>query len=103
MNRKGNGLVSKEVFASAPRAHQAAADATKSPQRKEAEQFSQEISKSVAWRIMILFPCVKVCAFLFHISFRRVKHYSFHILLNLKQSGKDTVLQPREATSLSSM
>ena len=37
--RKGDGLVSKEMFASALRAHQAAVDATKSPQRKETEQF----------------------------------------------------------------
>jgi len=34
-----NGLVSKEDLASALRAHQAAADATKSPQRDAAEEF----------------------------------------------------------------
>jgi hypothetical protein len=33
------GVVSKEDFASALRAHQAAVDATKSPQREEAEVF----------------------------------------------------------------
>ncbi len=32
------GLVSKEEFAAALRAHQAAVDATKSPQREEAEE-----------------------------------------------------------------
>jgi hypothetical protein len=33
----GEGLVSKEDFAAALRGHQAAVDATKSPQREEAE------------------------------------------------------------------
>eukprot|EP00984_Skeletonema_dohrnii_P022749 scaffold11856_cov96-Skeletonema_dohrnii-CCMP3373.AAC.1 len=37
-DRYKDGLVSKEDFAAALRAHQAAVDATKSPQREEAEK-----------------------------------------------------------------
>jgi hypothetical protein len=38
-----DGIVSKEDFASALRAHQAAVNATKSPQREEAEAFHQQL------------------------------------------------------------
>jgi len=41
----GKGLVSKEDFAAALRAHQAAVDATKSPQREAAELAREELEK----------------------------------------------------------
>eukprot|EP00984_Skeletonema_dohrnii_P018416 scaffold8594_cov81-Skeletonema_dohrnii-CCMP3373.AAC.5 len=41
----GEGLVSKEDFAAALRAHQAAVDATKSPQREAAELAREELEK----------------------------------------------------------
>jgi TPR repeat protein len=40
---KRGGLVSKEDFAAALRAHQAAVDATKSPQRDAAEAFAEKL------------------------------------------------------------
>jgi TPR repeat protein len=39
------GLVSKEVLASALRAHHAAVDATKSPQREEAEAYLDSVAR----------------------------------------------------------
>jgi len=44
----GTGYVSKEDFAAALREHQAAVDATKSPQREEAEKYLEFASKEAA-------------------------------------------------------
>jgi hypothetical protein len=47
-----NGDVSKEDFAAALRAHQAAVDATKSPQREAAEKVNWEAAEKVNWEEM---------------------------------------------------
>ena len=41
-----NGLVKKENLTATLRAHQAAVDATKSPQREEAEEFHKKSQRS---------------------------------------------------------
>jgi len=45
----GKGYVSKEDFATALRAHQAAVDATKSPQREAAELAREELAPYQTW------------------------------------------------------
>ena len=43
------GMVSKDVFATALRAHQAAVNAMKSPQREEAEKFWAKVEAMGRW------------------------------------------------------
>ena len=45
--RSGSGIVSKEDLAAALRAHQAAVDATKSPQREAAEEYCRSLASVV--------------------------------------------------------
>ena len=44
--RSGRGIVSKDDLAAALRAHQAAVDATKSPQREAAEEYRRKMKSS---------------------------------------------------------